>query len=144
MSEKRIPAELRRLVIERAGGCCEYCGAQAGFSSDPFTVDHIIPRSLGGPTNLENLAYSCFGCNQHKSVRVSASDPVTESLVPLFHPRRDPWKEHFAWNDDFTLMLGLTPIGRATIEALQLNRFGLINLRRVLYAIGEHPPELSG
>jgi 5-methylcytosine-specific restriction endonuclease McrA len=76
MSEKRIPAELRRLVIERARGCCEYCGAQAGFSSDPFTVDHIIPRSLGGPTNLENLAYSCFGCNQHKSVRVSASDPL--------------------------------------------------------------------
>jgi 5-methylcytosine-specific restriction endonuclease McrA len=107
MSKKRIPAELRRLVIERARGCCEYCGAQAGFSSDPFTVDHIIPRSLGGSTNLENLAYSCFGCNQHKSVRVSASDPVTESLVPLFHPRRDPWKEHFARNNDFTLMLGL-------------------------------------
>jgi len=56
MSEKHVPAELRRLVIERAQGCCEYCGAQAAYSSDPFTVDHIIPRSLGGPTKLENLA----------------------------------------------------------------------------------------
>jgi hypothetical protein len=75
MSEKHVPAELRRLVIERAQDCREYCGAQAAHSSDPFTV--------------ENLAYLCFGCNQHKSARISAAEPVTESRVPLFHPRRD-------------------------------------------------------
>jgi hypothetical protein len=61
--------------------------------------------------------------------------------VSLFHPREQRWDEHFAWNDDFTLMVGLTPMGRATIAALQLNRPGLVNLRRVLYAIGEHPPK---
>jgi hypothetical protein len=27
------------------------------------------------------------------------------------------------------------------VEALQLNREGLVNMRRVLYAIGEHPPQ---
>jgi hypothetical protein len=70
-------------------------------------------------------------------------DPVTESRMPLFHPRRDRWNEHFAWNDNFTLMLGLTPTGRATIAALQPNRPGLVNLRRAHYAIGEHPPELN-
>jgi len=59
----------------------------------------------------------------------------------LFHPREQSWDEHFAWNEDFTLILGLTPTGRATIEALHLNRSGLVNLRRVLYAIGEHPPK---
>jgi hypothetical protein len=37
-------------------------------------------------------------------------------------------------------MAGLTSIGRATIEALQLNRQNLVNLRRMLYAMGEHPP----
>jgi hypothetical protein len=46
----------------------------------------------------------------------------------------------FGWSDDFTLIVGLTPIGRATVEALQLNREGLVNLRQVLYAMGIHPP----
>jgi hypothetical protein len=48
--------------------------------------------------------------------------------------------DHFAWSDDFTLVIGLTPTGRATVEKLQLNRSGLVNLRRVLRAVGEHPP----
>jgi HNH endonuclease len=139
MSEKYISAELRHFVVERAVNCCEYCRTQAQYSSDSFTIDHISPRSLGGPTTAENLALSCYGCNQHKSTRVTAPDPVTMSFAPLFHPREQRWSEHFAWNDDFTLMLGLTPTGRATIEALQLNRSGLVNLRRALYAIGEHP-----
>jgi len=143
MSEKHIPAELRRLVADRARHCCEYCRTQTQYSSDSFTVDHIMPRSLGGLTTAENLALCCHGCNQHKSNRTSAPDPVTDSPVLLFHPREQRWDEHFAWNEDFTLMLGLTPIGRATIGALQLNRPGLINLRRVLYAVGEHPPKPS-
>jgi hypothetical protein len=143
MSEKHIPAELRRLVADRAKHYCEYCRTQTQYSSDPFTVDHITPRSLGGLTTAENLALCCHGCNQHKSNRTSAPDPVTGSPVLLFHPREQRWDEHFAWNEDFTLMLGLTPTGRATIGVLQLNRSGLINLRRVLYAVGEHPPKPS-
>jgi hypothetical protein len=140
MSEKHIPAELRRLVVDRGQHCCEYCRTQARYSADSFTVDHIIPRSLGGLTTADNLALCCHGCNQHKSKRTAASDPVTDALVRLFHPRQQRWEAHFAWNDDFILMLGLTPTGRVTIAALQLNRPGLVNLRRVLYAIGEHPP----
>jgi len=139
MSEKRISAELRRLVTERAANHCEYCYAQMQFSSDSFTVDHITPRILGGPTTVENLALSCYGCNQHKSTRTVAHDPVTGLLVSLFHPRQQRWTEHFAWSDDFTSLLGVTPTGRATIAALHLNRPGLVNLRRALYAIGEHP-----
>jgi hypothetical protein len=41
------------------------------------------------------------------------------------------------------MIIGLTPIGRTTVEALQLNREGVVNLRRVLYAMGEHPPAES-
>lgn len=140
MSDKTIAAELRRMVGDRAGHCCEYCRSQARYSHDPFTVDHIKPRNVGGQTTADNLALSCCGCNQHKATRVSAHDPVTDSLEPLFHPRTNTWYEHFAWSNDFTLMLGLTPTGRATIGALHLNRRGLVNIRRVLRAIGEHPP----
>lgn len=140
MSDRAIAAELRRLVADRAGHCCEYCRSQARFSSDPFTIDHIKPRSLGGQSIEDNLALSCCGCNQHKGWRVSARDPVNIHFAPLFHPRADVWDEHFAWSDDFTLIIGLTAIGRATLGALQLNRRGLVNIRRVLHAIGEHPP----
>ena len=140
MSERHISAELRPLVADRGQHCCEYCRTQARYSADSFTVDYIIPRSLGGSTTADNLALCCHGCNQHTSKRTVVADPVTEILVRLFHPREQRWEAHFAWNNDFTHLLALTPTGRATITALQINRPGLVNLRRVLYAIGEHPP----
>lgn len=112
----------------------------SAISADSLTVDHIIPRGFDGLTSVDNLALSCHGCNQHKSMRTSVVDPATGLPAALFHLREQRWDDHFAWNDDFTLMIGLTPTGRVTVFALQLNRLGLVNLRRVLYAIGEHPP----
>jgi hypothetical protein len=84
---------------------------------------------------------SCQGCNNHKYNRTRAPDPVSDQSVPLFHPRRQRWADHFAWSNDSTQILGLTPTGRATVEALQLNRPALVNLRRVLVEACEHPPE---
>ena len=137
---EHIPAKLRRRVLQRAGNTCEYCRARADFSSDPITVDHIVALSQSGLTTEDNLACACFGCNQHKSAAQTALDPLTQLSVPLFHPRQQVWDEHFYWSGDLTQVLALTPTGRATIEALHLNRLGLINLRRALRAIGEHPP----
>jgi hypothetical protein len=136
-----IPADLRREVTDRADGCCEYCRTPERFSCDPLTLDHIVPRALNGPTQSDNLALACYGCNQHKSLLTTASDPVTGEPAPLFNPRQNAWAEHFSWSDDFTMVLGLSPTGRATVVALQLNRSGLANLRRVLYGIKEHPRE---
>jgi hypothetical protein len=68
---------------------------------------------------------------------------VSGNVVSLYHPRQELWSEHFAWNDDFTVILGLTATGRATVETLQLNREGVVNLRRALYVMGEHPPTTS-
>lgn len=140
MPHKRVPAEQRRTVAARARGCCEYCRSQARFGLESFSVDHIVPRNVGGATALDNLAWCCQGCNNHKYAKTHARDPVTKEIVSLYHPRQQRWRDHFAWSDDFTLIIGLTPIGRATIEALQMNRKPIINLRRVLYAMREHPP----
>lgn len=136
-----IPAELRRLVLERARHICEYCRISIAFLTGPITIDHILAQSLGGETVAENLACACYGCNQFKAARSFVYDAISEETVALFHPRQQQWVEHFDWSDDFTLMIGLTPTGRATIEALQLNRSGLVNLRRVLRDHGFHPPE---
>ena len=99
----------------------------------------FIPRSQGGVTSLENLALACQGCNNHKYNKTKSGDPVTNQLVDLFHPRIQRWREHFTWDERFERIIGLTATGRATVEALQLNRLELINLRRLLYAAGEHP-----
>jgi hypothetical protein len=142
MSEERIPAELRQQVTERAGGYCEYCRSLAKYATQSFSVEHIVPRSREGTTTPDNLALACQGCNNHKYAKAEARDPVSGELVPLYHPRSDRWDSHFAWSADFSLMIGLTPTGRATIATLHLNREGVVNLRRLLYMHGEHPPSL--
>ena len=45
--------------------------------------------------------------------------PTTGQTVPLFHPRAQRWREHFTWQG--ALLVGLTPIGRATIRVLNIN-----------------------
>ena len=113
------------------------------YATQASSVEHILSRARGGTTTLENLARECQGCNNHKYDKTKSADPVSGEIVPLYHPRRDRWDEHFAWSDDFTLIIGLTPTGRATVETLLLNRDGVVNLRGLLYARGEHPPPLS-
>lgn len=134
----------RQLVADRARGCCEYCRSQARFATECFAVEHIEPRSKQGEDQPENLALACLGCSGHKYNHTAGVDPVTGQRVPLFHPRRQRWRDHFTWSEDFSLIVGLTGIGRATVEALHLNRPSLVNLRRVLFGAGEHPPVDEG
>jgi 5-methylcytosine-specific restriction endonuclease McrA len=138
-----IPAKLKQAVIKRAQGRCEYCQCRADYATETFAVEHIIPLSRGGKTVLGNLALACSGCNGHKYNRLAALDPLSNEIVPLFHPRRDRWQEHFGWNEDYTYIVGLTPTGRATVAALVMNSAAVINLRAVLYATGKHPPQLD-
>lgn len=140
MSERRATPRQRRAVVARAREYCEYCRSPAAFALDPLTVDHVIPMHKGGSTVLNNLALACYGCNLCKHTRIEAPDPASGTVAPLFHPRRQRWSDHFAWNEDATLIIGLTPVGRATVDALKLNRPEVVNLRRLLYQAGLHPP----
>lgn len=139
MSVTHIPAQLRRMVVRRAQNRCEYCLSPDAYSTFPFHVDHIIPESRGGSTTENNLAYSC-GCNSFKNQSVEGHDSVTGSIASLFHPRQDLWQDHFAWSENGFEVIGLTATGRVTVSILQMNRPGLIGLRRLLIADGEHPP----
>jgi hypothetical protein len=140
MAHEYVSAELRRTVTARALACCEYCRSQERYAPQAFSVEHIIPHGKGGETTPDNLALACQGCNNHKYTRTTGYDAANQQSVVLYHPRQHQWYEHFAWNEDFTIIVGLTPTGRATVETLQLNHEGLVNLRRVLVALGEHPP----
>lgn len=136
-----ISTGTRQLVFKRAGRCCEYCKSPADFSTEPFSVEHIIPLAKYGLNDLINLALSCSGCNYNKSIKIEFFDPISQTITPLFHPRTMVWHEHFIWDEVGTSAIGITPIGRATIAALKLNRPQLQNLRRALIAIDEHPPK---
>jgi len=140
MSESGLSATERRAVFDRACGCCEYCRSQADFATNAFAIEHIFPRSKGGNNDDHNLALSCPGCNAHKYNKTEGLDPLSRLPTPLFHPRLQVWEEHFTWNTEFSYIIGLTPTGRATVMALKMNRTPLINLRRALFAVGEHPP----
>ncbi len=132
----RIPASLRRTITETAQGICAYCRSPEKLMSISFEIDHIVSRSGGGKTIVDNLCLSCPTCNRHKANRSRALDPVSRHPVPLFHPKRDQWPEHFSWGDDFSQIFGLTPTGRATAEALQFNRPAMTTLRQYWQATG--------
>lgn len=138
-----VSESVRVQVVAQAGGVCEYCRYPEEFNSGRFAVDHILPRIRGGSDDLANLALSCRSCNERKQDATEASDPATEQLVPLFHPRRDRWEDHFAWSGDFRQVIGLTATGRATIARLQTNHSGVMRQREVLHQLGLHPTPSS-
>ncbi|MEA5549681.1 HNH endonuclease [Anabaena cylindrica UHCC 0172] len=140
MTDSKLTNQLKQEVRLRAKSCCEYCYSQEKFATHSFSIEHIKPLSKGGESNFDNLALSCQGCNNYKYNKTEIQDPVSREIVPIYHPQQQNWQEHFSWNENYTLIIGLTPIGRATVELLRLNREGLVNLRRILYAMGEHPP----
>ncbi len=141
MAKSYISASLKNLVINRSQGFCEYCKCPSDFSTEPFSIEHILPRSKDGLNEPNNLAYACIGCNIYKSDKTEFVDIVSMQISPLFNPRTMNWQDHFIWDELLTAIIGKTAIGRATIEALRLNRKPLKNLRRALIAIGEHPPK---
>ena len=140
MRRKKIPELVRQQVALRANFRCEYCTIPMAYVPDPFDVEHILPLSKGGSNDLQNLANACGGCNGYKGNLTQSEDPAEGTLAEIFHPRQHHWADHFSWNSNFTNILGLTPTGRATVIALQLNRPALVNLRLLLIAFGEHPP----
>lgn len=127
--------EVFQQVAARAEQRCEYCRMHQSLQGATFHVEHVTPNSRGGSDDPDNLALACPSCNLHKSDRVAAIDPESGSTVPLFNPRTARWQEHFRW-DDYCIV-GLTPIGRATVAALDFN-----HPRRVLIRHAEELFEL--
>lgn len=140
MSATRIDHALREAVAQRARHRCSYCQTAEKVTGSRFTVDHIIPESLGGRTILENLCLACWECNRLKRDRITHFEPESGTTVRLFNPNAQRWHEHFTWQMNGLLIVGITPAGRATVTALQLNRASLVNARRLWIQAGWHPP----
>ena len=110
-----MPASLRRLVFDRTKGYCEYCRSSGRFALESMELDHIIPVNRGGATIAENLASACHSCNNHKQNKIEGFGSLSMKVALIYHPRQMLWNEHFAWSQDSTLMIELTPTGRVTL-----------------------------
>ena len=140
MTAVRLPKALRTRVSTQARHRCGYCLTAEAIVGTPMEIDHIIPRALAGPTAEDNLWLACSLCNDYKGDQIAATDPLTGELVRLFDPRHQVWGEHFAWTADGDRIVGLSPIGRATAVALNLNRPSLVTARQAWVSVGWHPP----
>ena len=132
-----VPAKLRNLTFERAGGCCEYCRVSQQSSDVTFHIEHIIAVSHGGKTVEGNLALSCLRCNLYKGTNIAAADPLTDEPTFLFHPRRHRWHDHFRL--DGAVIEPLTPEGRATALVLHFNDQERIEQRQLLLKFDRYP-----
>jgi 5-methylcytosine-specific restriction protein A len=84
--KRRVSPRFRRIVIEQAGGQCEYCGRR--LTEKEVEIDHVIPVTRGGRSNLGNLAAACGDCNWSKF------DYLIEEWLDGHHARM---REEAAW-----------------------------------------------
>src|SRR5437879_3279285 len=87
--------------------------------------------------NSETSPLACVSCSLRKGARLSLFDADSGATVPIFNPRRESWDLHFRWQG--TRVAGLTPTGRATVDALCLNRPLILAIREEEEARGRHP-----
>ncbi|NEP17717.1 MAG: HNH endonuclease [Leptolyngbya sp. SIO4C1] len=132
-------------VRQRAQYRCEYCHYPEILSTAPLSIDHVQPRSLGGTDDLDNLALACRRCNERRYNFIAGIDPESGIETPLFNPRYQAWSDHFIWSSNGLCLVGVTPIGRATCDRLDLNddrrsdKF-IQKSRRQWIQGGFHPP----
>jgi hypothetical protein len=129
-----MDAAIRTTVRQRADNRCEYCLLRQEHCDLTHHVEHILPKQHGGTDTVDNLALACHRCNLHKGPNLTGIDPDTGKLVPLFHPRRDGWEEHFQFQG--VRIEGRTAIGRATVHVLGINDVRRLELRSELLLRG--------
>src|SRR5262245_57614672 len=136
-----VSRRLAEEVRDRARNTCEYCLLPQDSQEATFHIDHIVPRSRGGDTAFDNLALACVSCSLRKAARNRVRDPLTRKLVPLFNPRVNSWTDHFSFTKRWRVN-GRSAIGRATIEALGMNRPSVIAIRAELVGLRRYPPAI--
>jgi len=77
----------RRNVYARDKNHCQYCGKK--FPLSELSLDHVIPRSLGGQANWENLVCACTGCNAKKGGRTPKQAHMNLVTAPV-RPKHNP------------------------------------------------------
>ena len=129
---------IEQAVRLRAKEQCEYCLIPQAAFKLTFHIEHIIARKHGGADLMNNLALACGRCNCSKGSNISGIDPHTHAMVRLYNPRNDKWRDHFRY--DGPVIVGLTEVGRATVEVLGMNNPYRMAARQALIDEDIFPP----
>ncbi len=142
MARSYISTEVEQRVRVAARNRCGYCLSPQHLVMARLEIEHIVPIAKGGNNEEANLSLACPLCNRYKGDKIAAVDPETGETVPLFNPRTQVWPEHFRWIDNGMRIIGLTPIGRATVMALHLSDDpDALEVRSYWILAGWHPPQ---
>jgi hypothetical protein len=141
-----ISRATRQFVHQQSNFLGEYRYSCEAGSTAVLTFDHILPQSLGGSDDAENLALACICCNGRRYNFTTGIDPETQTEPRLFNPRQDNWADHFIWSQDGTEIIGTTAIGRTTVYRLDMNddrhdSQSIRRARRMWIRGGWHPPK---
>ena len=77
----------RRNIFARDGNRCQYCGRK--YATSELSLDHIVPRTLGGKSTWTNIVCACTGCNVKKGGRTPAQAKMKLIQQPE-KPKRNP------------------------------------------------------
>jgi hypothetical protein len=132
-----VNAQQRQLVADRAYRVCEYCLLHEDDTFWGCQIDHIISRKHGGLSALENLAWACACCNNHKGSDIAALVGHPPRLSRLYHPRKDKWSDCFRLQG-YRIEPNNTP-GAATEMLLQFNQDTRLRERAPLAQTGRYP-----
>lgn len=133
----KLSGDVRERVQRCARGACEYCRIPQDASILPHQVDHIIGKQHRGSDDPANLCLCCIRCNLKKGPNIASSDPETNLVVGLYHPRRHSWQEHFAISAE-GIIQGLTAEARSTVQLLDMNEEDRVRLRVLLLRRGRY------
>jgi hypothetical protein len=126
-------------IAERANHCCEYCHAPELVFNFPFEVEHIIPLFRQGTNEESNLALACRSCNLRKGTYISAIDSDSNEEIQFFNPRQNLWSEHFQIEMEVGMVMGITAIGKVTVENLKMNSVAQVAARKLWVRLGLFP-----
>lgn len=132
-----VPGFLRRIVVARAHGLCEYCLVHEADAFFTHQIEHIVSEKHGGLTVEADLAYSCVLCNRFKGSGIASISHRTRQLCRFFNPRTDRWGDHFRL--DGVRIEPISDIGEVTVWIFELNRLHRRLEREALQRTGRYP-----
>ncbi len=90
----------RKLVLRRDNYTCSYCNIGYGYNN--LTIDHIVPKSLGGKNSFLNCVTACVQCNSKKSNRTPEQANMSLKIIPTIPSQYFCYfPETGEWHDDW-------------------------------------------
>ena len=128
-------------IMQKTIRYCEFCHIPEGIL--PLHVLNLPRQKKDTPNALQNYCVICEHCYKAKGNRVEGVDPRSGKIIPLFHPRKDIWKQHFSWEIDHITIKGLTIVGRATVAITRMNSESMLERRKQGLRDGWHQPDIT-